>query len=325
MEDAKKVQANFLEDIVISNEDTRSSKWEKISQNLEDFVGKYGFEIKLLSVSHCLSEAIHGLYLNDKRGVLEKNLDKLENAFYCLSLYALNLCRKPAKKDYHFIKTYTGFYTCNVASVMKGSDVAILQSMGYAISSETENDDEFYLDHVNRYVCDLAFQLYLSQLYCRRLKMVTLAVNENGYSDDIALKVFHHLDKPEFDMVQIFDYCRMLTKDKEKGLSEGYPRSMEYMPRNEMPSLATEDVPDDLLYGASHPQHPPHGYVNNISYYENITYPPSYGGYGSPADNKDHATLFKYPDIYDQYDTSPSQEIPSTNSVYSTQRDGSPV
>ncbi|XP_057291318.1 uncharacterized protein LOC130613957 [Hydractinia symbiolongicarpus] len=325
MEDAKKVQEKFLEDIVRSNEDTKSSKWEKISQNLEDSVGKYGFEIKFLSVSHCLLESLQGLYLDDKRGVLEKHLDKLENAFYCLSLYALNLCRKPTKKDYHFIKTYTGFYTCNVASVMKGSDVAILQSMGYAISSETENDDEFYLNHVNRYVCDLAFQLYLSQLYCRRLKMVTLAVNENGYSDDIALKVFDHLDKPEFDMEQIFDYCRMLTKDKEKGLGEDYPRSMEYIRRNDMPSLATEDVPDELLYGASPPRHSPHGYENNIPYHQNITYPPSYRGYSSPADNKDPATPFRYPGIYNQYDTSPSPETPSTNSVYSTQRDGSPV
>ena len=90
---------------------------------------------------------------------------------------------------------------------MKEDAEIILCSMGYVV-----NQDEFVLHHINDHIEELAYQLYLSQLYCRKVKLFFQSILDNGYGENTAVKLFEHFGKPDFIDGHTLDYCQIIQK-----------------------------------------------------------------------------------------------------------------
>ena len=88
----------FKREIIQHKEDTRNQRWRyKCEQVLSDITNH---DINLLSPKDCVSQVIN----QRKTENLIQALEQLENAFYCISQYAINLCRDPKRPEYKLIK-----------------------------------------------------------------------------------------------------------------------------------------------------------------------------------------------------------------------------
>lgn len=68
---------------------------------------------------------------------------------------------------------------------MNGSDIAIINSMGYQIKDGCENDDEFTLRSPTQNITRLAFELFLAQPYCQFLRNACRQVYGNYQNEAV--------------------------------------------------------------------------------------------------------------------------------------------
>ena len=126
----------FRQKVIVEASDTRNEEWEQMTVNLADEAEKIKFSL--------VDPKKFMKFREGDSDVLQR-LNSLENACYCLSQYALNLCHNPAVNDFDMLKTYTGYYTVNILSVMEDEDREVLKHMGYVVDEKCENFDEFVL------------------------------------------------------------------------------------------------------------------------------------------------------------------------------------
>ena len=186
----------------------------------------------------------------------------------------------------------------------------ILMSMGYS-HANIENKDELILHHVATLIIELTFDLYLSQLYCRKVKLLVQTILDNGFDEKVVLRVLEHFDKQEFNYSEVLSYCRLLEKSPSipsvksdfsnrehydvpqnryatsTDLHTFHGDSSSYYPtsgsnkQNTFSSLANEPVPDCELYDASDSINKPadipnhqsmeHRYYQSPNDYDNVS------------------------------------------------------
>lgn len=104
------------------------------------------------------------------------SLRGLEKAFHTLESICTNLLLFPWKKEFKFIKTFTGPYVYHLQSAVCDADLrALMRTIGYSRDHELQ----FHLrDHPGgpNHLRQLAFELFLAQAECRLLgEVVALA------------------------------------------------------------------------------------------------------------------------------------------------------
>ena len=88
---------DFCREIIQHKEDTKNQRWKYKCDQLIDSVVYH--PINLLSPRDCISKVVTA----SKSDIIQLLVD-VENAFYCLSQYAINLCREPDRPEYKLIK-----------------------------------------------------------------------------------------------------------------------------------------------------------------------------------------------------------------------------
>ena len=101
MTDPEELKKVFIDEIIRDGKDTKDPYWEKISAEIQQCINQGQFYVKYVSPKAC----VKSLLMRRKSNLIQC-LDELEKSFYCLTAYALNLCRNPQKKEYHCIKVY---------------------------------------------------------------------------------------------------------------------------------------------------------------------------------------------------------------------------
>ena len=94
----------FHDSIICGKEDTQNPEWRNISAKVQELVNQDRYQIELISPKSCVENILINKYLVEKN--LMEKLDELEKGFYCLTAYAINLCRAPHKTEYKVIKVY---------------------------------------------------------------------------------------------------------------------------------------------------------------------------------------------------------------------------
>ncbi|XP_065676485.1 uncharacterized protein LOC136092356 [Hydra vulgaris] len=182
----------FYDDIIRGQNDISCEKWKlvpDIFKNFEDVTK----QIKLVNPMRYLVYVIKKCNSNDPNEIY-KCIEKIQKSLNCLMLYCINIIRNPKKSEFQIIKRYTGYYKFNIDTVMEGLETEVFNYMGYRL--DEENDQFFLQINDNLSQVELAYQLYLSQVYCANVCTVFKRLFEIAPVNNVIVYFINNSNNP---------------------------------------------------------------------------------------------------------------------------------